>query len=83
MIEKYGFSVVAATSVTQRFSTAGSSASCWVLEKRCTSSMNSTVSRPDMPFCRRAASTTARTSLTPALTADSSSNERPVADETR
>ena len=82
-IEKYGFSVVAATSVTQRFSTAGSSASCWVLEKRCTSSMNSTVSRPVIPLWRRAASTTARTSLTPALTADSSVNERPVALETR
>ena len=46
MIAKCGFSVVAATSETSRFSTPGSSASCWVLEKRCTSSTNSTVSRP-------------------------------------
>lgn len=38
--------VVAPIKVTSRFSTAGSSASCWDLEKRCTSSMNSTVSRP-------------------------------------
>ncbi len=75
--------MVAATRVTQRFSTAGSSASCWVLENRCTSSMNSTVSRPDIPLCRRACSITARTSLTPALTADSSVNARPVADDTR
>ncbi len=82
-IEKYGFSVVAATSVTQRFSTAGSNASCWVLENRCTSSMNSTVSRPVMPLCRLACSTTARTSLTPALTAESSVNDRPVAEDTR
>ena len=42
MTEKLGFSVVAAIRVTSRFSTAGSSTSCWVLEKRCTSSMNST-----------------------------------------
>ena len=42
--EKNGFSVVAATSVTQRFSTPGSSASCCALLKRCTSSTNSTVS---------------------------------------
>ena len=42
--ENDGFSVVAATSVTQRFSTLGSSASCCALVKRCTSSMNSTVS---------------------------------------
>ena len=38
--ENDGFSVVAATSSTTRFSTADSSASCWVLENRCTSSMN-------------------------------------------
>ena len=41
--ENDGFSVVAATSNTTRFSTADSRASCWVLENRCTSSMNSTV----------------------------------------
>ena len=49
MIEKYGFSVVAAISVTVRFSTAGSSESCWALEKRWISSRNSTVSRPYLP----------------------------------
>ena len=41
--EKLGFSVVAAINVTSRFSTAGSSTSCWVLENRCTSSTKSTV----------------------------------------
>ncbi len=41
--ENDGFSVVAPMKDTQRFSTAGSSASCCVLENRCTSSMNSTV----------------------------------------
>lgn len=41
--ENDGFSVVAATSSTVRSSTAPSSASCCVLENRCTSSMNSTV----------------------------------------
>ncbi len=44
--EKLGFSVVAATNSTTRFSTADNSASCWVLENRCTSSMNSTVCSP-------------------------------------
>ncbi len=43
--ENEGFSVVAAISVTSRFSTAGSSTSCWVLENRCTSSTNSTVAQ--------------------------------------
>ena len=72
--ENDGFSVVAPMKDTHRFSTAGSSASCCVLEKRCTSSMNSTVCRPLMPSSRLAASTAARTSLTPAVTADSSVN---------
>ena len=45
-IEKNGFSVVAATRVTMRDSTAPSRESCWVLEKRWISSMNSTVWRP-------------------------------------
>ena len=43
MTEKCGFSVVAATSRTMPFSTAASRASCWLLENRCTSSMNRTV----------------------------------------
>ena len=46
MTENDGFSVVAAIRVTSRFSTAGSSTSCWALEKRCTSSTNSTVACP-------------------------------------
>ena len=75
--ENDGFSVVAATSVTQRFSTLGSSASCWALVNRCTSSMNRTVSVPSVASRRRASSITARTSLTPAVTADSSTNRRP------
>ena len=44
--EKNGFSVVAAIRLTIRSSTALSSESCWVLENRWTSSMNSTVRRP-------------------------------------
>ncbi len=78
--ENDGFSVVAATSSTIRFSTAASSASCWVLENRCTSSMNSTVCPPRMAAIR-AASITARTSLTPADSAESASKRRPVACE--
>ena len=76
--EKNGFSVVAPMKETHRFSTAGSSASCWVLLNRCTSSMNRTVCLPVMPSSRRAFSTAARTSLTPAVTADSSTNRRRV-----
>ena len=76
--EKLGFSVVAAMSVTQPFSTAGRRASCWLLLNRCTSSMKSTVPRPCMPRLSRARSITARTSFTPAVTADSSTNARPV-----
>lgn len=78
--EKDGFSVVAATSRTTRFSTADNSASCWVLENRCTSSMNSTVCSP-WRSAVRALSITARTSFTPADNADSASNRRPVACE--
>ncbi len=77
--EKLGFSVVAATSVTHRFSTLGRSASCWDLEKRCTSSMKRTVSSPPVASRRRASSTTVRTSLTPAVTAESSTKRRPEA----
>ena len=79
--ENDGFSVVAATNNTTRFSTAESSASCCVLENRCTSSMNSTVCSP-LSSALRASSMTARTSLTPADSADSASNRRPVACET-
>ena len=55
-------------------STNGRNASCCALLKRCTSSRNSTVRRP---LARRVAaprSTAARTSLTPASTADSATN---------
>ena len=76
---KNGFSVVAATRVTQRFSTLGSSASCCVLEKRWTSSMNRTVWVPVSPSARLASSMTWRTSFTPAVTADSSRQRRLVA----
>ncbi len=80
--ENDGFSVVAATSKTTRFSTADSKASCWVLENRCTSSMNSTVCSPRIA-ASRAFSITARTSLTPADNADRAWNRRPVAWEIR
>lgn len=78
MTEKKGFSVVAPMKVTQRFSTAGSRASCCALLKRCTSSTNRTVWRPDMPSSRRACSMAARTSLTPADTAETSTKRRLV-----
>lgn len=78
--ENDGFSVVAATSSTTRFSTAASRASCCVLENRCTSSMNNTVCWP-CTAARRAVSMTARTSLTPAVSAESASKRLPVACE--
>ena len=81
--EKDGFSVVAATRVTQRFSTAGSRASCWVLEKRWTSSTKRTVSSPEAVIRLFAPATTSRMSLTPAETAESSSKWRPLARATR
>jgi hypothetical protein len=81
--EKYGFSVVAASSVMVRSSTAASSESCWVLLNRWTSSMNSTVGRPPARRSRRAVSMTARTSLTPAFSADRATKRRSVAPATR
>ena len=69
MTENDGFSVVAATRMTWRVSTPGSSASCWALVNRWISSRNSTVCRSYMSRSRAAASMTARTSLTPAVTA--------------
>src|SRR5690606_39508580 len=81
--EKYGFSVVAASRVTVRSSTAESSESCWVRLNRCTSSMNSTVGGPPDRRRARAASMTDRTSLTPALRADIATNTRSVARATR
>ena len=44
--EKYGFSVVAPTRTSSPSSTCGSSASCWVLLKRCTSSRKRIVPWP-------------------------------------
>ena len=76
--EKNGFSVVAPMNDTHRFSTAGSSASCCALLNRCTSSTNRIVPVPVRPRSRRAASIAARTSFTPAVTADSSVNRRRV-----
>ena len=81
-IEKNGFSVVAATRVTCRASTAASSESCWVLLKRWISSMNSTVCRPVCVSSDLARAMTSRTSLTPALSADSCAKRRLVALET-
>jgi hypothetical protein len=78
MTLKCGFSVVAPTSETQRFSTPGRRASCWVLLNRCTSSTNSTVSVPLCARARRAPAMTSRTSLTPAETAEISMNRRLV-----
>ena len=79
MTEKNGFSVVAATSVTQRFSTPGSRASCWALVNRCTSSTNSTVSRPPRdqlgPGARR---WPPAPPSRPAATAETSTNRRLV-----
>src|SRR5450756_1675824 len=77
LTEKLGFSVVAATRVSQRFSTLGSSTSCCDFENRCTSSTKSTVSASPVARRRRASSITSRTSLTPAVTADSSTKRRP------
>ena len=74
--EKLGFSVVAPMNDTQRFSTAGSSASCWVLENRCTSSTNSRVCRPLNDSACFASSIAARTSFTPAVTAEISVKRR-------
>jgi hypothetical protein len=76
MIEKEGFSVVAATSVTHRFSTPGSKASCWALEKRCTSSMKRTISIDSSESLCWACESNSRTWATPELTAESSTNTR-------
>jgi hypothetical protein len=81
-IEKNGFSVVAATRVTVRASTAPSNESCCVLENRWISSMNSTVSRPEARRSTWACSMTARTSRTPELSADICTNRRFVAEDT-
>src|SRR5699024_8648153 len=71
-----GFSVVAATSTTQRFSTPGSRASCCALLKRWISSRNKMVVRPYRSRLSSAWSMTRLTSFTPAEIADSSTNFR-------
>src|SRR5579875_463657 len=67
---KKGFSVVAPMSTINPSSTAGNKTSCCALLKRCTSSRNRIVPRPVSARRRRASSSTPRTSLTPAVTAD-------------
>ena len=81
--EKKGFSVVAPMSTSRPSSTCGSSASCCVRLKRCTSSRKRIVPRPCSPMRARARSATSRTSFTPAVTADSGSNAFSVAPATR
>ena len=64
-----GFSVVAPIKITVPSSTNGKNASCWLLLKRCTSSTNSTVTRPwDLSCC--ASSIADRISFTPLSTAE-------------
>ncbi len=83
MTAKLGFSVVAATRITVRSSTPGSSASCCALLKRWISSRNNTVCRPNRSRSRAACAITSRTSFTPAVTADNSTKRRPDAPATR
>ena len=71
---KNGFSVVAPISTSRPSSTEGSRASCWDRLKRWTSSRKRMVPRPCSPSRRRAPSTTSRTSLTPAVTAERGTN---------
>ena len=74
LISNDGFSVVAPMKQTVPSSTYGRKASCCALLKRCTSSRKSTVRRPLPARICCACSTAARTSFTPAITADSARN---------
>jgi len=74
LISKDGFSVVAPMKQTVPSSTYGRKASCCDLLKRCTSSRKSTVRRPLPARSCCACSTAARTSFTPAITAESARN---------
>src|SRR3569832_582437 len=65
-----GFSVVATMKVSVPSSTMGRKASCCALLKRCTSSTIRLVARPDCARTCLACSTAARTSFTPACTAE-------------
>ena len=76
MTENDGFSVVAAMSTTQPFSTPGSRASCCALVKRWISSRKRMVDCPYRSRWVRASCITSRTSLTPAVMAESSTNRR-------
>ena len=69
-----GFSVVAPMNTSVPSSTHGRNASCCALLKRCTSSRNSTVRRPDSLRAVCARSAAARMSFTPAMTADNAMN---------
>src|SRR6202140_850045 len=71
---KDGFSVVAPTKVSVPSSRYGRNVSCCALLKRGTSSRNSSVGRPSWARTARAASTAARMSFTPAMTAESAMN---------
>ena len=73
LTSKNGFSVVAPMSTSVPSSTAGSRASCWALLKRWISSRKRIVPWSRSPRRWRARSMTSRTSLTPAVTADSCS----------
>src|SRR5699024_11805328 len=77
--EKDGFSVVAATNKTVRFSTAASKASCWVLENLWTSSIKSTVRTPRIASWR-ACVMTSRTCFTPESSADRPTKFCPIAE---
>ncbi len=73
-----GFSVVAPTKVNRPDSTCGRKASCCDLLKRCTSSTKTIVRRPRVrASC--ACTTASRMSLTPASTADSTTNSASTA----
>src|SRR5215218_6983210 len=78
LTSKNGFSVVAPISTSVPSSTAGSRASCWALVKRWISSRNRIVPWSRSPRRWRARSMTSRTSLTPAVTAESCSKARAV-----
>src|SRR5271169_542603 len=65
-----GFSVVAPMKVSKPRSTKGRKASCCALLKRCTSSTNRIVWRPDCASATSARATASRMSLTPASTAE-------------
>ena len=82
LTSKNGFSVVAPTRITVPCSTPGSRASCCDFVNRWISSRKSTVRRSSSSSRRVAVASTPRTSLTPALTADSCSKAASVSSAT-